>query len=119
MNVIGHGTCIADIQNALPNPHHQYNSCGGGNRSYVAQCIIDRDIVGAVEQCISATAGINLTEHASYQYFCKDLFDPKFGKVVYINETGEFVTAKDAVKWLKEKQDGKTAEAEAQAKEAK
>lgn len=119
MSIIGHETCISDIQNALPNPHHQYNSCGGGNRAYVGQCIIDRDIVGAVEQCISATAGINLTEHASYQYFANDLFDPKFGKVVYINETGEFVTAKNAVKWLKEKQDGKTAEAEAQAKEVK
>ena len=119
MDVIGRGQCISDIQNALPNPHHQYNSCGGANRAYVGQCIINRDVVGAVEQCISATAGINLTEHASYQFFCKDLFNPKFGKVIYINETGKFVTTEEAVKWLKEKQNGQTEETETEAKEAK
>lgn len=118
MCIYGGSSCLSDIHNALPNPHHQYNSCGGGNRSYVAQCIIDRDIVGALEQCISATAGINLTEHASYQYFCRDLFDPAFGEVVYINELGEFKTAKDAIEWLKEKQNGKKQEAEKEAKEA-
>lgn len=95
--------CIPEITNALPNPHHHYNQCPGGNRGYVNQCIADRDIVGAVEQCISATAGINLTEHASYQYFAKDLFDPSFGKVIYINELGTFKSTKDAIAWLKEK----------------
>lgn len=113
MNIQGHGNCLEEIQNALPNPHHQYNTCGGANRAYVAQCIADRDVVGALEQCVSATAGINIAEHASYQYFARDLFDPKFGKVVYINETGKFETAKDAIKYLKEKQNEQKAEAEA------
>lgn len=112
--------CISDIQNALPNPHHHYNSCGGANRPYVNQCMIDRDIIGAMTQCMSATAGINLVEHASYQFFSRDLFDPAFGKVIYINEKQEFVTAKDAIQWLKEK-DGsaKKAKAKKDGKEAK
>lgn len=119
MNICDGSECISDIQNALPNPHHQYNDCGGSNRSYVAQCIADRDIVGAIEQCVSATGGINLTEHASYQYFCRDLFDPQFGKVIYIKETGKFETTKDAIAWLKEKQNGQKAEAKTEAQEAK
>ena len=48
----------------------------------------------------------------------RDLFDPAFGEVVYINELGEFKTAKDAIEWLKEKQNGKKQEAEKEAKEA-
>lgn len=102
------GPC-SDIENALPNPHHRYNTCMGDNRRYVNECIIHGDVVGAVEQCISATAGINLMEHVSYGYFTKDIFDPSFGKVIFINELDKFVTTEEAIQWLKEK-DGKTEE---------
>lgn len=97
-----------DITNALPNPHHRYHACGGNNKRYVAQCIMDHDIVGAIEQCISATVGINLTEHASYQYFARDIFDPDFGEIIYIKEKDKFVTTKEAIKWLKGQNGKKT-----------
>ena len=92
-----------EITNALPNPHHRYHGCGGNNRRYVAERIAEHDIIGAIEQCISATVGINITEHASYRYFARDIFNPDFGKVIYINELGDFYTTKDAIKWLKER----------------
>lgn len=104
---------IPEIQNALPNPHHHYNLCGGANSAYVNQCLIDHNIIGALAQCMSATAGINLVEHASYAYFCKDLFDPSNGKVVYIKETEKFVTAKEAIKWLKKDKKDEKKEKEA------
>lgn len=94
--------CSPEITNALPNPHHRYNGCGGNNRRYVAECIMEHDIIGAIEQCISATVGINLTEHASYQFFARDIFNPDFGKVIYIKDKDQFVTTKEAIKWLKE-----------------
>ena len=97
-----------DITNALPNPHHRYHACGGNNKRYVAKCIMDHDIVGAIEQCISATVGINLTEHASYQFFARDIFDPDFGEVIYIKEKDKFVTTKEAIKWLKGQNGKKT-----------
>lgn len=103
--------CSPEITNALPNPHHHYNACGGNNRRYVAQCIMEHDVIGAIEQCVSATVGINLTEHASYQFFARDIFDPDFGKVIYIKEKDEFVTTKEAIKWLKEN-NGKKAKKE-------
>lgn len=96
--------CIPDIQNAIPNPHHHYNLCGGANRSYAAQCIARGDIVGAIEQCVSATAGINLMEHASYSHFVQDLFNSDNGKIIYLNDKQEFVTTAEAIVYLKEKQ---------------
>lgn len=101
---------IPDIVNALPNPHHHYNTCGGANLAYVAQSIVDGNIVGALEQCVSATGGINLVEHVSYRHFSRDLFDPRFGQVIYINETKQFVTTKEAIEWLKSKKEGATNE---------
>lgn len=117
IRVFDDGAC-SEIQNALPNPHHHYNTCLGDNRRYINACMLRGDVVGAIEQCISATGGINLTEHVSYHYFTKDLFNPKFGKVIYINETGKFETAKDAIKWLKEK-DEQQKKKEAEKKTAK
>ena len=87
---------------ALPNPHHYYNHCLGGNTRLIAEAMRVRDIVGAIEQCISATKGINLMEHASYHYFSRDLFDPQYGAIIYVKALDKFVTTKDAIKYLKE-----------------
>lgn len=92
----------------LPNPHHFYYQCGGSNRTYVAQRIMDGDIVGAIAQCVSATGGLNLIEQVSYSHFVHDLFSSK-EKVVYVNETKTYMTAKEAIKYLKKTQEKKEA----------
>ena len=104
-----------DIVHALPNPHHFYNTCPGGNQSLINAAVIERDMIGAVEQCISATAGINLTEHASYCHFARDLFNPAFGEVIYIPSLDEWKTTKDAIEWLKEQASEKKRESKAKA----
>lgn len=101
LNVYSGSDCPVEITNALPNPHHCYNSCPGGNRELINNAMRHRDVIGAIEQCICATKGINITEHASYQYFAKDLFDPERGEVIYVNELNKFMTTKDAIAWLK------------------
>lgn len=90
-----------EFSNALPNPHHYYNSCLGNNTSLIVEAMRVRDITGAIEQCISATKGINLMEYASYNYFARDLFDPKNGSVIYVKDLDKFMTTKDAIAYLK------------------
>lgn len=102
LTVVSGTNAHPDIRNALPNPHHCYNACPGNNRRLVDECMRRRDIIGALAQCINATKGVNLTEQASYHYLAQDLFNPEFGKVIYINELNEFMTTKDAIKYLKE-----------------
>lgn len=102
LTVISGTNAHPDIRNALPNPHHCYNTCPGNNRRLVDECMRRRDIIGAIAQCINATRGVNLTEQASYHYLANDLFNPDFGKVIYINDLNEFMTTKDAIKYLKE-----------------
>lgn len=100
-HVISGDACCVEIQHALPNPHHHNHSCLGTNRQYIQKAIIDRDIVGAVVQCESATGGLNLFESMSYQYFASDLFDPKFGEIIYIPAEDKFMTTVDAIAYLK------------------
>lgn len=107
IQVIGGTDCPPEIQNALPNPHHCYNSCIGDHRSFINQAMRRRDIVGALAQCLEATKGVNIMEAASYRYLASDLFNPFYGKVVYINATGEFMTTKDAVAYLKQHEEKK------------
>ena len=90
-----------EIMNALPNPHHMYNHCLGNNSRHVAEAMRVRDIIGAIEQCISATKGINLMESVSYRHFTKDLFDPQFGAVCFVKDANKFMTTKDAIEYLK------------------
>ena len=96
----------SEIQHALPNPHHHYNSCFGNNRQLVNDAMRSYNVVSAIAQCQSATMGINLTEHASYKYFSRDLFDPSFGEVIWVCEENKWMTAKDAIAYLKAKKEG-------------
>ena len=90
-----------EITNALPNPHHYYNHCMGGNSQLINQAMRVRDVISAIEQCCSATKGINIMEEVSYKYFTRDLFNPEFGAVVYVKELDKFVTTKEAIAFLK------------------
>lgn len=91
-----------EFGNALPNPHHFYHHCLGNNTTPIVEAMRVRDVVGAIEQCISATKGINLMEYASYHHFSNDLFDPQYGAIIYVKALDKFITTKEAVKYLKE-----------------
>ena len=95
----------AEIKHALPNPHHRYNTCFGGNTQLVNDAMRSYNVVAAIAQCQSATMGINLTEHASYKYFSRDLFDPRFGEVVWVCDENKWMTTKDAIAYLKTKKE--------------
>ena len=109
INVHGSSNKPMEIQHALPNPHHQYHSCFGGNTQLVNEAMRSYNVVGAIAQCQSATMGINLTEHASFKYFSRDLFDPDFGEVVWVCDENKWMTTKDAIAYLKAKKEGTAA----------
>lgn len=109
VNVHGGDDKPVEIQHALPNPHHHYNTCFGNNRPLVNEAMRSYNIVGAIAQCQSATMGINLTEHASYKYFSRDLFNPAFGEVIWVCEENKWMTTKDAIAYLKKKKEGSAA----------
>lgn len=102
LSTYDNGPSHGEITHALPNPHHQYHRCPGNNRRLIEEAVRRRDVVGAVTQCLSATKGVNLIEQASYKYLARDLFDPQYGEVIYVNALDKFLTTKDAIAWLKE-----------------
>lgn len=106
INVHGHTERPMEIQHALPNPHHYYNSCFGNNRQLVNDAMRIYNVPAAIAQCQSATMGLNLTEHASYKYFSRDLFNPDFGEVVWVCAENKWMTTKDAIAYLNQKKEG-------------
>ena len=101
VDVHGHSEKPGEIQNALPNPHHYYNGCFGNHRQLVNDAMRSYNVVAAIAQCQAATMGLNLTEHASYKYFSRDLFNPDFGEVVWVCAENKWMTTKDAIEYLK------------------
>jgi hypothetical protein len=96
-----------DITNAIPNPHHYYHHCPGNNERLINEAMMSGDVVGAIEQCICATKGINLLEDVSYEHFISDLFNEDNGEIIFINELGKFVTPRAAIDWLKNQKEEK------------
>lgn len=96
---------IPEIKNALPNPHHHEYACPGTNATYVAQRILEHNVVGAIEQCISATAGLDLTDTSPCNAFCRYLFEDRYGNCLYVKEKDQFMTTSETIAYLKEKKE--------------
>lgn len=97
--------CISEIKNALPNPHHHEYACPGTNATYVAQRILEHNVVGAIEQCISATAGLDLTDTSPCNAFCRYLFEDHYGNCLYVKEKDQFMTTDEVISYLKTKKE--------------
>lgn len=46
----------------MPNPHIDRFQCIGDNETVINRCIIDRDFIGAVDQCIAANLNFNFAD---------------------------------------------------------
>ena len=89
----------------LPNPHLQYHNCLGNHRRYINDRLVNGDLIGAIDQCISSAKSVNIGEDVTMHYFLRDLFasDEK----ILENSDGVAFTPAEALQWLNEK-DGDT-----------
>lgn len=96
----------SDCENYIPNPHLQYHACLGNHNQKIRECLGKGDSIMAVEQCISSAKSLNLSEwSATASKFILDVM--KSNKKIIELETGEEVTAVEALNWLKEQQKSK------------
>ena len=90
-----------DCDDYLPNPHFKIHNCLGNNRTGINEALARGNVVGAIEQCISATKGVNMTEiDQTISRFLRWIYDS--GKKIIRLEDGRDVTPKEAVEWLDE-----------------
>lgn len=92
-------TYPADCVDYLPNPHLQIFACLGNNRPSIQEALRNGNIIGAIEQCISGTKGVNMTEiEQTIQPFIKWICNSN-SKIIRL-EDGSDVTPREAVEWL-------------------
>lgn len=93
-----------DFKNYVPNAHLDRHNCFGQNKLDILEQMNNGDMIGAVECCINVAKRINVSEGATFGPFVESLKRNK-GKCIVCEKDGQEMTIKEAVKYLKEKND--------------
>lgn len=101
----GHGYTQAhyeyprEFNDCIPNPHIHRHSCLGDHQRFINQCLQNGDLVGAVVQCQSSVASVNLMEEVTVRPFLEALFKSNGSKIIEL-PSGANVTVEQAWEWL-------------------
>ena len=82
----------------LPNPHIQNHACMGGYVKTINELLVERNYIGAIEQCIASCKSLNFTDSTVMEEFMKTMWQNPI-KCVELPD-GNVVSAADAIKWL-------------------
>lgn len=102
VDCISGATTPSDCLDALPNTHIQQFHCMGQYTSTIAECMLENDYIGSLEQCVASAGSLNMIDYAVMSQFPKDLFQGN-RKCVELPD-GKIVSAKDAIEWLKKQE---------------
>lgn len=64
----------AAYENCLPNPHLNHFNCLGAHFELITDRIRAGDLIGAIAQCRTSTASVNLGESPTMRHFLEDLW---------------------------------------------
>lgn len=102
VNSTNHFSFPPNCRDRMPNPHLQYHDCLGNHRRYINERLLDGDLVGAIEQCVSSAKSINIGEDATTHYFFRDLFGSD--EKILENTEGVAFTPVEALQWLTDRE---------------
>lgn len=87
----------------MPNPHINIHDCLGNYSQILDKLLNDNDYIMALEQCIASCGSLNLMEDVTAQYFIQDLTSESNRAKPLELPDGTLVNAKEAIEWLKER----------------
>lgn len=91
----------------LPNPHIDVHSCLGNYQYTLNEMVRDGNYIGAIEQCIASVQSLALEDPSARIFF--ENVARNTGKAFIETPDGQILTAKEAIDWLKareEKEEG-------------
>ena len=94
------GKISSVTQSAIPNPHIQYHQCLGQYAADMQAALSKSDFVGLISLCIASGLSLNIPESPTCGRFVKDVSGGSHRAVLL--PTGETVSYKKAVAWLKQ-----------------
>lgn len=95
----------------MPNPHIYFYSCLGSYQKLINECLISRDYIGAISQCIASAKSLNFSDPTVLASFVKCIYgtETRHGgannKCIELPD-GSVVKPKKAIEWLKSQQEG-------------
>ena len=93
----------SNCNDRLPNPHLQYHDCLGNHRRYICEALMNGDVIGAMEQCVSSAKSVNVGEDVTMKYFLRDLFNSN--AKILVNNDGTELTPVEALEMLNKEND--------------
>ena len=95
----------------MPNPHIYFHSCLGSYQKLINECLVSRDYIGAISQCIASAKSLNFSDPTVLQEFVRCIYgiETTYGgannKCIELPD-GNVVKPKKAIEWLKAQQEG-------------
>lgn len=90
----------AEFTGYLPNPHVNGYSCMGGNEAVINEYMMQRNYIGAIEQCVYSAGNLNFNDYTVLSSFTRTLFRDAFEKKFLLCEDGELISPKEAISRL-------------------
>lgn len=91
----------------MPNPHINKYSCLGNYSRVINELLVDRNYIGAIEQCAASCKSLNFGDSAVMQVFMEEMYGirnyTESNTFIELPE-GTMVSPKDAIKWLNEQE---------------
>lgn len=90
--------------NYMPNPHVNRYECLGSHETEIYRCLENRNLIGAIQQCVASCKNINFNDTTVCSEFMREIYGTS-GNYQANNcfelPDGRFVSAKDAIEYLK------------------
>lgn len=101
---VTHAYGSVDVSSYLPHPHLDRYTCDGDNGRIIQQRLMEQDVIGAIEQCISATSNINFYDSTVVSSFVReDLCADNNYRFLELPD-GSLVNPSEAIDWLRTKE---------------
>lgn len=106
-----------EFSDCMPNPHIDRYNCIGNYERTINQLLMNRDYIGALEQCVASCKSLNWGDSIVMETFMKTMWgtsgDGYNNKCIELPD-GSVVKPNDAIKWLEQQEasDEKTEEAQ-------
>ena len=108
----------AEYNDAIPNMHIQRHSCMSAYATIINDLLINRNYIGAIEQCVASCKSLNFGDGVVMDEFWSTLFRGSYGNSCCIElPDGRTVKITELLKWLKQKDEEAEKAAQETAKE--
>lgn len=94
-----------EFNDCMPNPHINSYGCMGNYERVINELLIDRDYIGAIEQCVASSKSLNFGDTTVMKVFALVMYGARrYNNRCIELPDGRIVKPKEAIKWIEEQE---------------